>query len=264
MSRNYAFIATLIIVALTCIVVVHGREGSFGRRRQVTPRPVRSPTTVTSTSRKTALDDSYSPMMAYTEETKRPPRSLYECQWDVEDFHSGGNYDSEVQDVINNAIIYANALTPQNNSLWVFDVDETTLSGYTEMLSIGFGYVSKLNHEWVLSSSAPAITQTLNFYKQLVTQGFKIAFLTGRHDDEHDATQQNLINVGYTKFDTLITRVPSEYNLTATVYKSNRRTQLSTTDGYNIVGCVGDQWSDLHGPYTGFKVKIPNYIYYLP
>ena len=185
------------------------------------------------------------------------------CQ-DVEDFHTGGGYDLEMSDVLTNAQVYAGAGVAANNSVWVFDVDETSLSGYTEMLSIGFGYVAKLSHEWILSASAPALPQTQALYKQLIGAGYRVIFLTGRKDIESDATRANLISVGYTVFDTLITRVPAEYNLTATAYKSARRTQLVEQEGYNIVGCVGDQWSDLHGPYTGFKVKLPNYIYYLP
>lgn len=148
--------------------------------------------------------------------------------------------------------------------MWVFDIDETSLSGYAEMLSVGFGYVPKLNHDWIMNASAPAIPQTLALYQQLQGAGYKVAFLTGRHASEHDATAQNLQNVGYTNFETLITRLPSEEGLNATYYKSVRRTILVEQEGYNIVGCIGDQWSDLHGPYTGFKVKIPNYIYFLP
>lgn len=49
----------------------------------------------------------------------------------------------------------------------------------------------------------------------------------------------------------------------AAEYKSARRTSFVVEENYNIVGCVGDQWSDLQGPYTGFKVKIPNYLYFL-
>jgi len=32
-------------------------------------------------------------------------------------------------------------------------------------------------------------------------------------------------------------------------------------EGYRIIGCIGDQKSDLEGGYSGHKVKIPNYIY---
>jgi len=209
-------------------------------------------------------DASFTPVMAYHEEPSRSPRPLYEAQWDLEDFHSSGSYDNEMSNVVTNAQLFATQVKASNNSAWVFDVDETSLSGYSEMLSIGFGFVAKLNHEWIMSASAPAIPQTLALYKQLVSSGFKIIFLTGRKDIEHDATAQNLRNEGYNTFETLITRVPAEYNLTATEYKSARRTELTELSGYNIVGCVGDQWSDLNGPYTGLKVKLPNYIYYLP
>ena len=32
-------------------------------------------------------------------------------------------------------------------------------------------------------------------------------------------------------------------------------------DGYSIVATVGDQWSDFEGGHTGYKVKLPNYLY---
>jgi len=186
------------------------------------------------------------------------------AQWDLEDFHSSGAYDQELAAVITNTQLYAQSIKATNNSLWVFDVDETTLSGYSEMQSIGFGFVPQLNNDWIMKSNAPAIPQSLALYKQLVAAGFRIVFLTGRKDYQNEATALNLRLQGYTQFEQLITRTPAEYNLTATVYKSNRRTQLTQLAGYNIVGCVGDQWSDLNGPYTGMKVKLPNYIYYLP
>lgn len=167
--------------------------------------------------------------------------------------------------VIQNAALYAASLTPANNSVWVFDIDETSLSGYTEMLSLGLGgYVAKLNKEWIMNATAPPINQTLGFYQGLISSGFKVIFLTGRTWDEHDATAQNLQFAGYNVFDTLLVRQPNEVNLTATVYKSNRRTILVEEEGYDVVGCIGDQWSDIHGPYTGYKVKLPNYIYWLP
>jgi predicted secreted acid phosphatase len=152
--------------------------------------------------------------------------------------------------VINNAVLYATSGTPANNSVWVFDVDETSLSGYAEMLSIGFGFVPKLSKEWILNASAPAIPQTLGLYQQVIAAGYRVIFLTGRTWDEQDATALNLANAGYTQYDTLITRTPDEVNLNATVYKSNRRTILVEEEGYDVVGCVGDQWSDIHGTCT--------------
>ncbi len=75
-----------------------------------------------------------------------------------------------------------------------------------------------------------------------------------------NSTYQNLINAGYIKFDTLIVRGQDEYKITAAEYKSHKRNEL-TKNGYNIVGDVGDQQSDLSGQFHGIQVKIPNYQY---
>ncbi len=43
-------------------------------------------------------------------------------------------------------------------------------------------------------------------------------------------------------------------------FKSTKRVWL-TEQGYEIIGTVGDQWSDLEGLYHGIQIKIPNYLY---
>lgn len=209
-------------------------------------------------------DQNYHPTMAYFEEVLRMPMPIYEAHWAVEQYHASGAYDRDLGLVLQNAQLHAQTLQVAENSAWVFDIDETTLSGYDQMLEIGFGYVPKLNKEWVMTASAPRIEPAFSLYEQLVNAGFKIIFMTGRPQDEADATALNLKRQGYTTYETLITRTPEERNLTATQYKTARRVQLVEQEGYNIVGCVGDQWSDLNGPYTGFKVKLPNLIYFLP
>jgi len=72
--------------------------------------------------------------------------------------------------------------------------------------------------------------------------------------------RKNLISEGYTKFDTLITRRMDALKITAVDYKSEERKQL-VKNGYVIAGTVGDQFSDLKGPYHGIQVKLPNYRY---
>ena len=42
--------------------------------------------------------------------------------------------------------------------------------------------------------------------------------------------------------------------------KSSKRKEL-VERGYDIIGTVGDQRSDIDGPYSGIQVKIPNYLY---
>ena len=43
-------------------------------------------------------------------------------------------------------------------------------------------------------------------------------------------------------------------------YKTAKRVFLTNKD-YDIIGTVGDQWSDLEGEYHGIQIKIPNYLY---
>jgi len=97
-------------------------------------------------------------------------------------------------------------------------------------------------------------------YDYLLSKGSKIVFLTARKYDEYDATYKNLINQGYTEFDTLITKNNSEQEMKSLDFKSAKRDEL-VQRGYDILGTVGDQWSDLEGPHHGIQVKIPIYLY---
>jgi acid phosphatase len=121
-------------------------------------------------------------------------------------------------------------------------------------------YIPTMNDKWVHTGSAPAINQTLATYRMLLQRGFRVVFLTGRSHVVADITATNLKRVGYAQYNALITRSDSELNLTAAVFKTNRRAQL-TEQGYNIVANFGDQWSDVVGDCSGFRVKLPNYIY---
>jgi len=58
----------------------------------------------------------------------------------------------------------------------------------------------------------------------------------------------------------LITKNKNEYEMKSVDFKSAKRVELIEM-GYEIIGTVGDQWSDLEGPHHGIQVKIPNYLY---
>ena len=74
------------------------------------------------------------------------------------------------------------------------------------------------------------------------------------------ATLKNFDVHGITGFERLITRTPEEKNKKVGAYKSAWRKKL-VQEGHIIVGCVGDQLSDFEGGNTGYRVKIPNYLY---
>ena len=117
-----------------------------------------------------------------------------------------------------------------------------------------------MNKKWNKELKAPAIPQVKELYDFLLDKGSRIIFLTGRNLPEYEVTYRNLIKEGYTTFDTLITQREYELELSAQEFKSVKRKEL-VEKGYEIIGTVGDQWSDLEGEYHGIQVKIPNYLY---
>ncbi|MGE5429759.1 MAG: HAD family acid phosphatase [Syntrophomonadaceae bacterium] len=175
-------------------------------------------------------------------------------------YYESGQYDKDVQEVVEGAIKDFDDVKVKDSSAVVFDIDETVLSNYPHIKSVGFGFVGDLWNRWILEGKAPAIEGVKNLYNYLVERKFHILFVTGRTRAQYEATYRNLKEAGYTKFDTLIVRSDSMLKAPAENYKSIERIVL-TNMGYRIEGCVGDQWSDLKGAYTGIKVKLPNFLY---
>ncbi|MBK7379623.1 MAG: hypothetical protein IPJ03_11550 [Ignavibacteriales bacterium] len=178
----------------------------------------------------------------------------------VKDYYESGKFDEEMYDVIEDAKEMFSKVEIKKNSAVIFDVDETALNNYGLAKQMDFGYVYELNKKWNEELKAPAIKQTQDLYFYLLNKGVKIIFLTGRNSSEYDVTYKNLIQAGYTKFDTLITQREDEQNIKSQEFKSKKRTEL-TQRGYEILGTVGDQWTDLTGAYTGIEIKLPNYLY---
>jgi acid phosphatase len=178
----------------------------------------------------------------------------------VKNYYESGGYDRELDEAIADAKQKFSQVEIKENSVVIFDVDETALNNYGLAKQMDFGYVYDLNKKWNEELKAPAIKQTQDLYFYLLNRGFKIIFLTGRNSNEYDVTYKNLIQTGYTVFDTLITQREDEQNLKTQQFKSTKRAELAA-QGYEIVGNIGDQWTDLNGPYSGIQIKIPNYLY---
>lgn len=178
----------------------------------------------------------------------------------VKDYYESGKFEEEISGVIKDAKEKFDKVEIKNNSAVIFDVDETALNNYGLAKQMDFGYVYDLNKKWNEELKAPAIKQTKDLYEYLLNKGVKIIFLTARNYIEYDVTYKNLIQEGYSGFDTLITQSKADQNLKSQEFKSKVRTEL-TNQGYQIVGTVGDQWTDLNGPYSGIQIKVPNYLY---
>jgi predicted secreted acid phosphatase len=193
-------------------------------------------------------------------EQNEKPINLTIAREDVQHYYESGKFDEELNKVIEKAKKEFDKVEFKNNSIVIFDVDETALNNYELAKEMGFGYVYAMNKKWNAEMKSPAINQVKELYDYLLSKGAKIIFLTGRNFPEYDVTYKNLVRDGYIEFDTLITQIGDEKKMKNKEFKSSKRVWL-TEQGYDIVGTVGDQWGDLEGEYHGIQVKIPNYLY---
>lgn len=178
----------------------------------------------------------------------------------VKDYYESGKYDEEMNEIIKDAKEKFSKVEVKNNSAVIFDVDDTALSNYEISKKLDYGYDFNIIQDWVLSAKLPAIKQTKELYDFLKSKNIKLIFLTGRNIEEYNATYRNLIEHGYTGFDTLIVRNTEQKKTEVLTFKSDVRMAL-TRSGYEIIGNVGDQWTDLNRAYSGIRIKIPNYLY---
>ena len=178
----------------------------------------------------------------------------------VQAYYESGEFDRECAKIIDDAINRMDGIKLTGKPAVVFDIDETALSNYEYTKEIGFGYVYKLWDEWQQKGIAPVIKDTKRFYDYLISKNIHIIFITGRNAEVGEATKGNLLEQGYTKYDTLIIRSDSERKIPAAEWKAAKREEL-VSKGYNIIACIGDQLSDFAGGNTGYKIKLPNYLY---
>lgn len=199
-------------------------------------------------------------LMPFNANPGKYPPNLGIIKEKVKKYYECGQYQKDLERTIRKALKHFKKISPTQSEIVIFDIDDTVLQDYTNEKAVAFGYSQEMVRTWIANADAPAIPQVKELYDYLVAHRFRIVFLTGRHEQDYAPTLANLKLRGFTTFQKLIMRNPSEYGITASSYKSERRTQL-TRQGYTIIGDIGDQWSDLQGPYTGYKVKLPNYKY---
>ncbi|XP_065868498.1 stem 28 kDa glycoprotein-like [Euphorbia lathyris] len=190
------------------------------------------------------------------------------CEAYVGNYMLGQQYRKDSKAVADEALAYAKTLqlAGDGKDIWVFDIDETSLSNLPYFAHHGFGakpYNPRLFNQWVGKGKGPALPESLYLYKKLVSLGIKIVFLTGRSVDKKSITSTNLKNAGYRKWEKLILKASSYTGKTAVMYKSNERAKLEKK-GYRIIGNIGDQWSDLLGTNNGNRTfKLPDPMYYI-
>ncbi len=190
----------------------------------------------------------------------QPVINIGELKLQLIDYYENGEYLNDVEKVISKALDSLSSLKFPENAAAVFDIDETVLLNYPHIKKLDFGYIPELWDKWVALGEAPAIEPVKKLYDKLLKENVRIIFITGRKDYQYEPTHRNLIEAGFTEFDTLITRKSDVPYKPASVFKEIERAAL-VKKGCKIIMCVGDQYSDMSGNYTGFRIKLPNYLY---
>jgi predicted secreted acid phosphatase len=170
----------------------------------------------------------------------------------------------------------------------VFDIDDTTLNTYSYEIYSNFVYNPTTNAYFVNAGSSsvfPAVPGMVRLEHKAIKEGYTVFFLTGRPstpgNDQTAGTLANLKDAHYwvdpshvfLKDSTAasepwlascIDPTTKAFTCNTIQYKSLTRQHIEKDLGYDIVGNLGDQFSDLEGGFADRTFKIPNPMYYLP
>jgi hypothetical protein len=202
-----------------------------------------------------------------------PPElpNLGKLELELKDYHDcKGNHGCYTSDLdrqagmATRALVRAVKLRQAANLAVVLDIDETSLSNWTEIRLADFAYDPAAWNRWVDQASAPAIAGTLHFYEEAEKLGVAVFFITGRPESQRAATEKNLRSQGYAQWTALVLRKPDEAKTPTVTYKSAARQRIVAA-GYRIAVNMGDQMSDLTGdPRADVSVKLADPFYYIP
>ncbi|KAI3727286.1 hypothetical protein L1987_67099 [Smallanthus sonchifolius] len=184
----------------------------------------------------------------------------------IDSYMLGSQYRQDFKLVCDVAYEYAQGLnlTGDGKDLWVFDVDDTTLSCLPYFLEQGSWELNVHSSyaQWTAKGGLPVIREALDLYNKLIKLGFKIVFITGMHERDSESRIKNLKEVGFTEWEKLIFK--GDELVHSAEFKSSKRKELEEA-GYKIWGNIGDQWTDITGTNIGDRAfKLPNPVYYVP
>lgn len=181
------------------------------------------------------------------------------------DYYTSVAYEHDVSLICKQAEDYFKTLKTTPADCILFDIDDTALYHYHQHDRLEFLWKHKPELMQARSrkpASDPAIIPVLKLYNALISMGFKIIFLSSRNSGSEKLTHDELIQAGYIHFHKLILmpdNLAFDRSIKTASWKLSIRKELA--QHYNIVGSVGDREADFEGGYTGYKVKLPNYLY---
>ncbi|HEY6435133.1 MAG TPA: HAD family acid phosphatase, partial [Ignavibacteriaceae bacterium] len=81
-------------------------------------------------------------------EKNEKPVNLSVARDEVKQYYESGKFDEEINAVIADAKEKFSNVEFNDNSVVIFDVDETALNNYELAEQMGFGYVYEMNKKW--------------------------------------------------------------------------------------------------------------------
>ena len=189
-----------------------------------------------------------------------------------------GGYTADIRDTVAQARVYLDRWLDQRcgphasvakvqrcHAMIVSDIDDTIVSWYPfyRQETVDWQYLPAAEAVWMANCTNPAIAQTVALLKHAHARGVELAMITGRKVPDRAATATCLARLGLGDYRYLILRTPAEYDLTAAVYKAQRR-QLLERAGWQIALSIGDQVSDMTGGYADHGFLLPNPMYFIP
>ncbi len=198
----------------------------------------------------------------------KEPVNLAMVKRDLVQYHDSGQYQHDMASVMRQAMDYLKLRIDENDfhgkkPAIVLDIDETSLSNYTDMIKLDFGGTMNAIQEAEDKGTDAAIEPTLQLYRYAKAHQVAVFFITGRQEFERPATSENLRKVGYKDWDGLILRFGKYEKTHAAIYKTAMRKQIAK-QGYDIILNIGDQKSDLAGGIADKTFKLPDPYYFIP
>ncbi len=207
----------------------------------------------------------FSDLVHYNEAEKiyaqtKDQRKFEKYKEHLQDYYTSGAYENDIRKISQGAEKCFSAIPVTDDSIIIFDVDDTAL--YNWHFKGDFIWNQPKFSKMKQQKFKPAIEPILKLYNYLLNRGFKIIFITSRSDNDYQNTRHELSHAGYSNFYKLIlmpTKLAFDPSIKTAAWKLDVRKELAQK--YNIVGSVGDRMADFVGGYTGYIVKIPNYLY---
>jgi acid phosphatase len=180
-------------------------------------------------------------------------------------YHDSGRYQRDITTTIDQAMAYLKSRLAHDHLIKpaiVLDIDETSLSNYTDMAAANFGGTFDQIQAAEMQGHDPVIAPTLKLYQYAKAHGVAVFFITGRFENERHLTAENLRKAGYANWDALYLKPENYRGKSAAIYKTAIRKEI-TNKGYDIILNIGDQQSDLSGGYADKTFKLPNPYYFI-